>query len=107
MIRTTILIAVALAVGGATSPIANGGSAVSHWCRKGDPPIQASLRTSCPFAGRIVSVYIQAGAPKKMARFVRSPVTHKRYWIVCSRQDTRVFCSNRRYGIWLRFSWFG
>ena len=54
-----------------------------------------------------VSVYIRARGPKTMARFVRSPVTHKSYRIVCSRQGTRVFCSNRRYGIWLRFTWLG
>ena len=107
MIKKTVLIALALAVAGIISPVATARSAAGHWCKQGDPPIQASLRTSCPFAGRIVSVYARAGAPKYMTRSVRSPVTHKSYRIVCSREGTRVFCSNRRYGIWLRFTWLG
>ena len=103
----TALIALALALAGIISPVAIARSAAGHWCKQGDPPIQASLRTSCPFAGRIVSVYARAGAPKHMTRSVRSPVTHKSYRIVCARQGTRLFCSNRRYGIWLRFTWPG
>jgi len=106
MIKTALIV-LALALAGIVSPVATGRSAAGHWCRQGDPPVLASLRTSCRFAGRIVSVYAQAGAPKHMSRFARSPVTHKTYRIVCSRQGTLVFCSNPRYGIWIRFIWDG
>ncbi len=81
----------------------------THWCRQGDPPIQASTITSCSFAGRFVNGYVYAGELRNWGGRVYSPVTHKRYWITCRRTGPanfayeKVTCTGIN-GIWTRFA---
>jgi hypothetical protein len=81
----------------------------AHWCRQGDPPIQASDRTSCVFAAVIINHYVWAGEPRYFRGHLRSPVTHKRYWITCRRTGPsqiwldRVRCTGPN-GTWTKFS---
>jgi hypothetical protein len=80
-------------------------AAPSHMCRAGDPPIQASARTSCPFAGNMVNAYANGHAGGRWAGRVKSPVTGRSYRISCRRDDLVVRCSGARgTGIWARFS---
>jgi hypothetical protein len=82
----------------------------AHWCRQGDPPIYASARTSCPFAGNIVTDYVNVCHETRHCHMrVASPVTHRRYRIICDRTGPRytgsVRCAGARgTGIWTRFS---
>jgi hypothetical protein len=109
-IRTTLLALMAVAVALAAPAMA--GAAGSHSCREGDPPIEASARTSCPMAGAIVNAYANRRGPSsggEWAGRVRSPVTGRRYWIACTRTGGRssgtVRCRGEgRTGIWARFS---
>lgn len=82
----------------------------SHWCRQGDPPILASARTSCPFAGNIINAYVNVCHERRFCSTrVYSPVTHKRYHITCRWTGSRTFgtvcCQGApSTGIWTRFS---
>lgn len=54
-----------------------------HWCRQGDPPIKASKRTSCPFAGNMVTGWANTGQQDYVKLRVYSPTTKKKYPIEC------------------------
>jgi hypothetical protein len=83
----------------------------THRCQ-GDPPIQASLSTSCKFAQNIETAYVFRSRPY-LARYwvgwIRSPVTRKWYRITCRRTGPAnrildwVTCTGVK-GIWVRFS---
>jgi hypothetical protein len=76
-----------------------------RWCRGGDPPIRVSKRTSCAFAGRVVThVYDSRSLSRGGTRiiYVRSPVTHKRYRLRVVRRGSYVIATGAN-GIWMRF----
>jgi hypothetical protein len=78
-----------------------------HWCRHGDPPAYVSDRTSCPFAGRVVSKYIARFYPARHGvMYVRSPVTHKTYRLTFRRRGTRVTVRGPNE-IRVRFTYYG
>jgi hypothetical protein len=81
MKRLITALALAGSLAGAASAQASSGT---HWCRQGDPPIQAGARTSCAFAGQVVSRYYIYGSSDDPTRFtarVYSPVTHRTYTV--------------------------
>jgi hypothetical protein len=71
-------------------------------------PILAAASTSCPFAGNILSAYVDGGEMRLWRGQVGSPVTHKRYRITCRRTGPanfvyeKVTCTEIN-GIWTRF----
>lgn len=80
-------------------------AAARRWCRGGDPPILASRRTSCPFAGRVLTrVYNspRLGRGRTRIIYVRSPVTNKRYRLRLVRRGNYVTATGAK-GIWMRF----
>ena len=82
-------------------------SADAHACGPGDPPLQASSRTSCQFAGTILNrVYRGALRGRTRTISVRSPVTHKRYRVRLVRRGNYVTGTGRN-GIWVRFYYDG
>ena len=105
--RRALIVAVAAA---AIMPAATARASGAHWCRQGDPPIYASTRTSCRFAGNIVTDYVNVCRESRNCHVrVSSPVMHKRYWITCHRTGASynrlVYCRGApRTGIWTRFS---
>lgn len=88
----------------ATSAQAMNGSPAKHWCRMGDPPIQASTRTSCAFAGRALSDYYSKTDGWSWARLrVFSPTTHRSYTVTFVRTGGHMVTVTGPNGIWLRF----
>jgi hypothetical protein len=75
----------------AVAPAAAGGN---HWCRQGDPPILASARTSCSFAGTAYTDWVQQGTKRYWRGYSTSPITHRRYLITCRRTSHRDWSSN-------------
>ena len=81
----------------------------AHWCRGGDPPLYASLHTSCPFAGATITAYAQAGQARYWRGWVRSPITRGRYLMSCAKHGYgwtgSVSCSEVGHpDVWTRFS---
>lgn len=79
--------------------------AATHWCRGGDPPIHASRRTSCPFAGNVVTRVFNGpvlGQGRTRTISVHSPVTRRSYRLRLVRRLDYV-TANGPNGIWLRF----
>lgn len=104
MRRLAIIITAALAL-----VLASSASATTwHHCRAGDPPIDASTRTSCAFAGAIVTKYANTSMPRTWHGLVRSPVTRRSYAITCRRfgnfSTGYVACFNATIDVWLTFS---
>ncbi len=84
-------------------------NARSHVCRQGDPPITASVNTSCPFAGAMVDAYAnhRPFQARVLRTWVDSPVTHKRYWITFRLHGSRMHgyvTATGRNNIWIQFS---
>lgn len=89
-------------------------SSGSHWCRGGDPPLLASVHTSCPFAGATITAYANEGwTARGQARYwrgwVRSPVTRRYYLMSCTRHGRAysgtVSCVEVGHpDVWTRFS---
>lgn len=81
----------------------------ARWCRYGDPPIRASSRTPCTFAGRILN-RVYNGPPLRNGQrrtiHVRSPVTHRRYRIRLIRRGNYITGSDRQE-IWVHFLYQG
>jgi hypothetical protein len=100
------LVAAAVAV---TAPPAS----AAHTCRQGDPPLRVSDRTSCWFAGNVVTRWANDGAQENREWHgdVRSPVTKRSYRMVCTltaegEYEWRVSCHGpRASGVWVRFRW--
>jgi hypothetical protein len=97
-----ILAALALA---ATLAASASGFAIgdNHWCRHGDPPMLASPRTSCAFAGKAYSKWVQAGTPRYLRARVYSPTTHHTYRVTF-RGNPRYVTGTGANGIWF---WVG
>jgi hypothetical protein len=97
----------AAAIGTAAIAAVGAPAASAHLCAQGDPPIRASSRTSCPFAGAIAS-RVYSGPLLRGTRgiHVRSPITHKRYTIRLVRRGNYVTGTGRN-GIWVRFYYDG
>lgn len=93
----------------ATPALGMGGSASAappgyRVCRQGDPPILASVHTSCAFAGRILDAYVNEGYPQ--VSYVYSPVTHRTYRIAYHRRGVYVIAAGPpRTEVWIRFYW--
>jgi hypothetical protein len=104
-----VSVLVMAAVGLAVSP-AVAAAPGPHRCRQGDPPLYASARASCQFAGNIIEAYVNVCHESRNCRMaVRSPVTGTRYRITCHRTGHRytgtVSCRGpANSGIWTRFS---
>src|ERR687885_103690 len=82
-------------------------SAGAHACGPGDPPLQASSRTSCQLAATILNRVYRGALPGRTRTIsVRSPVTHKRYWVRLVRRGNYVTGTGRN-GIWVRFYYDG
>jgi hypothetical protein len=79
---TRILLTAALA---AVSLAASSQPAEAAVCRKGDPPLTVSSRTSCAFAGNVVNQWMNGDrGPRTDARLlVKSPTTRKYYTVHC------------------------
>jgi hypothetical protein len=93
-----------LTAGGASAAEASSGRIAT--CVHGDPPIQVSVVTSCPFAGNIVDYAYQFGL-----HYTRlySPVTHRTYPITYraswhSRYWATVTATGPN-GIWAQFDY--
>ena len=85
-ITLAITLIAALAV---SAPAAS--AAGSHWCHQGDPPIQASARTSCGFAGNMVTKWVRIGRPHRLVgAYVYSPSTHRNYGVTFTWMDGHV-----------------
>jgi len=104
MKRFTILIAL---FGAFIVPTASASAAGNHSCRQGDPPITASARTSCAFAGKIVTEWYNNGCTTRCQGVIWSPVTKRNYGLSCSRRGGQytgtVTCTGPN-GIYARFS---
>ena len=82
-------------------------SAGAHSCGPGDPPLQASGRTSCAFAGAVLNRVYRGALPGRTRTIsVRSPVTHQRYRVRLVRRGNYVTGTGRN-GIWVRFYYDG
>ena len=82
-------------------------SASAHACGPGDPPLQASSRTSCGLAATVLDRVYRGALPGRARTIsVRSPVTHKRYRIRLVRRGNFVTGSGRN-GIWVHFYYDG
>jgi hypothetical protein len=101
--RRTILVAALAALAVAAAPA----DASAHSCAQGDPPIEASSRTSCPLAVTIVNQAYRGPLLRRTRTIrVRSPVTHERYTIRLVRRGDYVTGAGRN-GIWVRFFYCG
>ena len=102
MLRS-LLVAALVGAALAAVPAAAG----AHTCAAGDPPIEASSRTSCGLALEILNGVYQ-GRLLRGARVisVRSPVTHQRYTIRVVRRGDYVTGTGRN-GIRVRFFYCG
>ena len=99
------ILAVTLAA--ATVAVAAPANASAHACGPGDPPLRASSRTSCQFAGTILDRMYRGALPGRTRTIsVRSPVTHKRYRVRLVRRGNYV-TGTERNGIWMRFYYDG
>ena len=104
------LIVVVAAVAGIV-PVASAHASEEHSCRQGDPPIQASPRTSCSFAGTIVTDYVDVCHQARTCHMSvsSSPARRARDRIACRRFGARytgvVLCTGPAgTGVWARFS---
>jgi len=85
-------------------------AATTHRCTQGDPPIQASMRTSCAFAGQAVTTYANAAYGFRHATLrIWSPTTHRFYRVHYQRTGGyRTYggtvTATGPNGIWMRFS---
>ena len=80
-----------------TTAAASAQASAAHWCRQGDPPVYASARTSCSFAGTIITDYANVCRESRNCHMsVYSPTSRRRYRISCHRPGTRysgrVYC---------------
>ena len=104
MRKSRILAVLACAIAGPVFANHADASTGDHWCRQGDPPILASQRTSCSFAGDLVTSYFRGGAPTFATGWLTSKVTHKRYFVTCKRSGVKTHCFGRPgTGISIRF----
>lgn len=100
------ILAVLVAVGALIVPA----TASAHTCREGDPPIQASVNTSCALAGNAVNYAYNRSAfysPRTVSLY--SPVKHRRYRVRLTPtwSDYRGWLLSGRgaHGIWFRFAY--
>src|SRR5436305_5006241 len=79
------------AVLAAIAPGASARPPVGHWCRQGDPPLYASMRTTCGFAGKIITKYVNKCHEARRCRIhVHQPGERTRYRIACRRTGGHV-----------------
>jgi hypothetical protein len=94
----------------ALTPAASARPPVGHWCRQGDPPLYASMRTTCGFAGKIITKYVnKCHEAPRCHLHVHDSRTRRWYRIACRRTgshvDGVVSCTGPRdTDIWTRFS---
>lgn len=101
---------IAVAAIAATAMSANAAPSSGHWCRHGDPPLQASKRTTCEFAGTITTRYVNSCHQARMCHLrLHDPSSGRRYRITCHRTGTVSSGSVHCHGpagkdIWTRFT---
>ena len=91
-------------------PAANAHTRGVHWCRQGQPQLLASAATTCRYAGKIITAYVNVCHEARDCHVhLYLPASRVRYRITCHRtgshRDGFVYC----YGpvgkhIWTRFS---
>lgn len=82
----------------------------AHWCRQGQPPLLASAATTCRYAGKIITAYVNICHEARDCRLhVYLPDSRVRYRITCHRTGTHRHGFVDCWGpvgkhIWTRFS---
>jgi hypothetical protein len=83
-------------------------SASTHWCRQGDPPIQASARTSCALAGAALNRWMNGRLDSRESARVYSPTTGRAYRLRYQQRPGEYsslrITATGPHGIWLRFT---
>ena len=72
-----------------------GTASAATTCRQGDPPIKVSARTSCDFAGSIVTKYLNSSraynrSSDRWSTSVYSATTGRSYWVTITRSGHRT-----------------
>lgn len=108
-LRKTLIALAAVAGLALTFAVATGSASAhggNHYCKKGDPWVLASWRTSCPFALNIGSAFYQG---KRGSVWVNSPETHRWYRVAYRwRYANNIYgglwvTATGANGIWVKF----
>lgn len=82
--------------------------AAGHWCRQGDPPLRAGTRTSCAFAGQVITDWVNGDCVRRCTGRVYSRAARHTFYVSCTRHGGAygtVTChGDPGHGIYVRFS---